>query len=79
VGITIRADFPHDTWWEKVTLALSNGQECTLSLNKTGETQYYSIGEHEVTWVKLSNLIRSDDPSPFPALTQLEVFGLDIA
>ncbi len=79
VGITIRADFPHDTWWEKATLSFSDGQECALSLTKTGETQYFPIGEHEVTWVKLCSLIRADDPSPFPALTQLEVFGMDIA
>ena len=79
VGITIRADFPHDTWWEEGTLFFSDGQECTLSLSKTGETQYFPIGNHEVTWVRLSNLKRADDPSPFPALTQLEVFGMDIA
>ena len=78
VGITLRADFPHDTWWEKGTLSFSDGQEYQLSLLKTGETQYFQIGDHEVAWVRLSNLVRADDPSPFPALTQLEVFGMDI-
>jgi len=27
--------------------------------------------------VKLSDLIKADDPSPFPALTQMEVYGRD--
>lgn len=28
-------------------------------------------------WLKLSHLIKADDPSPFPALTQIEVYGTD--
>ena len=30
-----------------------------------------------ITWVKLENLLKADDPSPFPALSQIEVYGRD--
>ena len=78
VGITLRADFPHDSWWEKATLTFSDGQILSLSLVKTDATQYFHVGEHLADWVRLSDLKRADDPSPFPALTQWEVFGQEI-
>ena len=30
-----------------------------------------------ITWVRLEELIKADDPSPFPALTQIEVYGTE--
>ena len=29
----------------------------------------------KIRWVRLSHLLKADDPSPFPALSQLEVYG----
>ena len=78
IGITLRADFPHDSWWEKGTLTLSDGKQIELAFEKTGETQYFPIGDHEVHWVRLLSLKKAADPSPFPGLTQLEAFGMDI-
>lgn len=34
-----------------------------------------TLGNIYVEWVTLSELIKSSDPSPFPALSQFEVFG----
>ncbi|WMT42152.1 carbohydrate-binding protein [Paenibacillus sp. D2_2] len=34
VALTIRADFPHDSHWERVTLAFSDGSQETLDLVK---------------------------------------------
>ena len=34
--------------------------------------------EREVTWVELCNLIKAEDPSPFPALSQIEVYGKNV-
>ena len=33
------------------------------------------IPEKEITWLELCNLIKAEDPSPFPALSQIEVYG----
>lgn len=77
VALTLRADWPHDAWWERGTIDLSDGFTTELPLVKTVEAQYFPLGEHTVTWVRLRDLIKADDPSPYPALTQLEVYGYD--
>jgi hypothetical protein len=46
-----------------------------VTLVKTHQPQIISIEEKSVEWVALSELIQSDDPSPFPALTQFEIYG----
>ncbi len=78
VGITLRADFPHDSWWCKGLLTYSDGHQMPLSFEKTGATQYFSFGETKIEWIRLSDLVMADEPSPYPALTEFEVFGRDI-
>lgn len=73
--IYTRADFPHDNWWEKATVTFSDGTKEILELKKGGEAQSFSIHKTNIEWLKLSDLIKADDPSPFPALTQLQVYG----
>ncbi len=73
--IYTRADFPHDNWWERATVTFSDGTKEILELKKGGEAQIFSIHKTNIEWLKLSNLIKADDPSPFPALTQLQVYG----
>lgn len=73
--IYTRADFPHDNWWEKATVTFSDGTKEILKLKKGGEAQSFSIHKTNIEWLKLSDLIKADDPSPFPALTQLQVYG----
>jgi hypothetical protein len=75
VALTLRADFPHDNYWEQVTLTFSDGSSHKAALVKTHKPQPIIIEPRTVEWVTLSELIKSDDPSPFPALSQIEVFG----
>ncbi len=71
-----RADFPHDNWWTQVTLTFSDGSAIDWKLeNRYRFAQVLEFDKKQITWVKLSNLIKADDPSPFPALSQLEVYG----
>ncbi len=78
IVLYLRADFPHDAWWENAGVTLSSGQIHSFPLLKTGAAQIFRIEEQTVEWVKLHSLIKADDPSPFPALTQIEVWGRDI-
>lgn len=74
--LTIRADFPHDNWWKQVTVTFSDGPEAVLSLVKTEQPQSFAIAPRTVTWLRLGQLLKDEnDPSPFPALTQLEAWG----
>ena len=77
VVLYTRADFPHDSWWEKVTLTFSDGTSQEFSLEKSMRSHVLTFPEKEITWLEFGNLIKADDPSPFPALTQIEVYGRD--
>lgn len=70
-----RADFPHDSWWERATVTFSDGTSEVLSMEKSAAPHVFPIRRRTVVWLKLAELIRADDPSPFPALTQIEVYG----
>lgn len=70
-----RADFPHDNWWERVTATFSQGNRFTFELKKSDKPHVLNIQQVETEWVQLSELIKAEDPSPFPALTEIEVYG----
>lgn len=70
-----RADFPHDNWWTEVTFTFSDGTQETVSLEKRIEGHELAIQRKNIAWLTFGNLIKADDPSPFPALTQIEVYG----
>ena len=74
-----RADFPHDNWWVEATLTFSDGTTEIVKMEKSIESHSFAIGRKGITWIKLGNLIKADDPSPFPALTQIEVYGTESA
>ena len=73
----LRADFPHDAWWQSGTVHFSDGTDFTANFVKTGSAQSFKIPEKTISWLTLDTLIKADDPSPFPALTQLEVYGTE--
>lgn len=76
VVIYTRADFPHDNWWVKATLEFSDETTMEVELNKTHKAQEFAISPAKhISWIKMKEMIKADDPSPFPALTQLEVYG----
>lgn len=77
--LTLRADFPHDSWWESAAVAFSDGSEEVLTLEKNARPQAFAIRPRTVEWLTLKNLKRADDPSPFPALTQFEAWGTETA
>ncbi|PDT02852.1 carbohydrate-binding protein [Rhizobium chutanense] len=75
----LRADFPHDSWWEKASLTLSNGRSFSFPLVKSGAAQSFPIEPCIIEWVELHGLIKAEDSSPFPALTQIEIWGTEVA
>lgn len=77
IGLTLRADFPHDAWWRSARLTFAAGQSFEVALEKTGVTQYFPISPVRTASLRLDRLIKADDPSPFPALTQIEAWGTE--
>ena len=70
-----RADFPHDAWWTEGTVTFSDGSSVTLPFVKKDGAQGFSVEKKGVTSLTISHLIKADDPSPFPALVQIEAWG----
>ena len=70
-----RADFPHDNWWEKMSVIFSDGSKRVLELTKGGRAQVFEMKKENIEWLEIGELIKADDPSPFPALTQMQVYG----
>ena len=75
VILTLRADFPHDNYWQQVTLKFSDGTHEVFKTVKTEQRQSFTFAKRAAEWVILTELIQADEPSPFPALTQIELFG----
>lgn len=75
VCLWTRADFPHDNWWVSAVLTFSDGTREVVNMEKSEKAHTFAITKKGITWVRLSDLIKADDPSPFPALTQIEVYG----
>ena len=74
-----RADFPHDNWWKQVTIEYSDGDIKKYQMHKTDKGQEIALEKKRIEWLELKELIKSDEPSPFPALTQFQVFGTDVS
>jgi hypothetical protein len=73
---TLRADFPHDNWWKQAKITFSDNSEIIPVFRKGGLPQEFLLPSRTVEWLVMSNMEKDEtDPSPFPALVQLEVFG----
>ena len=59
----------------KATFTYSDGTSEVVEMEKSVKPHVFQIEKKGITWIKLSQLIKADDPSPFPALSQIEVYG----
>ena len=70
-----RADYPHDNWWKQATVRFSDGSALKLELQKTGAAQEFAFDKKRIEFLELTQLIKGEEGSPFPALVQIEVYG----
>ena len=74
--LVTRADFPHDSWWKQATVAFSDGSTMTLAMQKSTAPHEFAFAPKTITALTLRDLCKDEsDPSPFPALSQIEVYG----
>ncbi|MBS7577668.1 MULTISPECIES: hypothetical protein [unclassified Enterococcus] len=79
IGLTLRSDFPHDSYWTKASVVFDDKVEKEFTTIKSSVPQYFNFEAIEISKVTLTKLIKSDqDHSPFPALTQIECFGYNL-
>lgn len=75
LGIVLRGDFPHDSYWNQGKVTFSDGSDEQLYFEKVLSEQRYPISKRKIEWLEFSELIKQPDDSPFPALTQIMVYG----
>lgn len=79
IVVYLRADFPHDSWWTSAKVTFSEGKTEPLSFVKTPAGQVTHFPGRLTEGLRLHSLVKADDESPFPALTQIEVHGRSMA
>ncbi|MFP8917592.1 hypothetical protein ACLI5Y_12360 [Enterococcus innesii] len=77
IALVLRGDYPHDSYWTQATLEFSNGQQEILRPTNQLDRQYFSFTKIRTSSILLKELIKHHDESPFPALTQIEIYGIE--
>lgn len=77
VVIYLRTDFPHDNWWQQVSLEFSDGSRMDVAMQRKEGSQEIAIGQKKISWLEMCDMKKSSEASPFPALTQMEVYGTE--
>lgn len=77
VALVLRGDYPHDSFWTQVTLEFSDGSSVKLNTTNQMDRQYFTFDKIVTSSVTLKELIKHEDESPFPALTEFEAFGVE--
>ena len=78
VGFVLRADFPHDSFWTQVTIRFACGTIHSFNTTNKVDIQEFNFAPVVTSYVVLENLIKAEDESPFPALTQIELYGTEV-
>lgn len=74
--LVLRADFPHDKYWRRATIEMSDGQKQAIVLEKTAAPQTFTFPPHEIQWLRLTNL-DCEEPLGWCSLVEVEVWGRD--
>lgn len=74
-----RADFPHDNWWRSANFTFSDESELEMIMEKSALPHEIEFPAKRVSWLEMNHMVKSEEPSPFPALTQIEVYGREVA
>lgn len=77
LNLVLRGDYPHDSYWTEITVGFSTGEDLKIYPNSSLDWQKFNIQKVKTQYVKLSNLVKNTDESPFPALTELAIYGVE--
>ncbi|VDG22565.1 discoidin domain-containing protein [Lactiplantibacillus mudanjiangensis] len=76
IGIVLRADFPHDSYWTQGKLTFSDGQSQVVQFERSGQVQLIQLSQPILTTnLMLSELVKAPDAALFAALTAIQIFG----
>ncbi|MGQ8336623.1 discoidin domain-containing protein [Sunxiuqinia sp. A32] len=74
VVIYIRADFPHDDYWNSANLVFSNGEIIPIKITKSAKKQEFKFSPQTTSSITISNL-EETPPLGWCSFTEVEVWG----
>jgi len=77
VRLMIRADFPHDSYWNSATLEFSDGSRLPIRIQQSAEFQQFSFPRRGVSWIRLTGLTPVD-PAHYCSLLEFEAWGREL-
>ena len=61
-----------------MSFSFSDGSSLDMKMEKSTKPHEITFEAKKITWLEMHDMKKADDPSPFPALTQIEVYGTEI-
>lgn len=71
----LRADFPHDTYWNHIDVEFDDGSIEGCNFEMTAEGQEVRFEERTTRRIHLTNFTQPTKPLSWAALSQIEVYG----
>lgn len=71
----LRSDFPHDSYFQNISLEFSNNMHLQIHFIKTEHVQIHKVKLQNIEWIRFYNFQKKADNIPFAAITQIEVYG----
>ncbi|MGH4140060.1 carbohydrate-binding protein [Clostridium sp.] len=78
IVLYLRADYPHDTYWNYVRVEFSDGSHKIVEPVRSCGAQCFKFNKKVITWIKLLNFKKAEENIDFAALTEIQVYGNDI-
>lgn len=75
VILSIRADFPHDTYWSKGNIAYTDGTVTPITLQKTAKEQIFDLSEKKTSSISLTELTGEKG---WAGITEIKIIGREI-
>ncbi|MEW6358865.1 MAG: hypothetical protein AB1696_21210 [Planctomycetota bacterium] len=76
VGVTLRADVPHDKFFQGATIVFPDKSEQKIAFQPHGKRQWFSFPRKTVTWIELRDFILPKEKG-WCAVAEIEVRGRD--
>jgi hypothetical protein len=75
--LMIRADFPHDSYWQSAVVEFSDGGRLPIQISPSAGFQNFSFPKRRVNWLRVTQLVPVDR-SKYSGLVEVEAWGRDI-
>jgi hypothetical protein len=73
----VRADFPHDSYWQSAVIEFSDGSQLPIQINRSADFQEFAFPKRSVSWVRFSKLVPAD-PARWCSFIEVEGWGREL-